>query len=77
MLKLAGGLYVLSLLGKLFGTTGILFIAFVAAFNLPTLYAKKQREIENTLAICKEKAGVAAHAAKLQLSGLLSKLKKS
>lgn len=77
VIKLAGVLYALSFLGKSLGTSGIFFVAFIAAFTVPKLYEKKQREIELALAVCKEKTEIAARAVTLQLSGLLGKLKKS
>uniref|UniRef100_A0A7S0NQE6 Reticulon-like protein n=1 Tax=Calcidiscus leptoporus TaxID=127549 RepID=A0A7S0NQE6_9EUKA len=77
LLKLAAALYVLSFLGKALGTTGVFFVLFVAAFTGPKLFEKKRREIEHATAVLKEKAEAVARAATLQLSGFLSKVKKS
>jgi len=77
VIKVAGVLYAVSLLGRLFGTTGVFFLAFLAAFTGPKVYERKQREIDNGYALLKSKVSDAALVVERQLRGLLAKVKKS
>jgi len=44
--KWMGGLFGVALSSKLFGTTGLAFLAFVFAFTWPKAYSQKQKEID-------------------------------
>jgi len=55
VIKWIFGLYAAALAGKLFGTTGLCFMAFVAAFSLPKLYQHKQAQIDQALQQASEK----------------------
>jgi len=48
--KIAAALYAVSLASKLFGSTGLFFIAFFSIFTLPKVYELKQREIDEVYA---------------------------
>jgi len=78
VIKWIFGLYAAALAGKLFGTTGLCFMAFVAAFSLPKIYMHKQAQIDKALLQASEKAvelsvKVGSHANKY-FRELLSKL---
>ena len=51
VLKWMAGLYALSLGGKLFGSTGVLFLAFALVMSVPKAYELKQREVDAALAV--------------------------
>jgi len=66
--KWMGGLFALALASKIFGTTGLCFLAFVLAFTWPKLYATKKKEIDaaaflawTKLSELLEKAGAVVH----------------
>jgi len=75
ILKVAAALYASALAGRALGTLGVLFVLLVAAFSLPPLYERKQREIDRALVAAQRRVAAASAVASDRLSALLAKAK--
>jgi hypothetical protein len=56
VLKTIGSLFVLALASRLFGSTGLLFLIYLAAFTLPKGYQLKKAEVDALAAVVQKKS---------------------
>jgi hypothetical protein len=56
VLQAVAVLFVISLASRIFGTTGLFFLLFVAAFSLPKGYELKKKEVDQGIEVLKKSA---------------------
>ena len=70
-LKWIAALGATSLLSRLLGTTGLLFLAFVSTFALPPLYVRHRAVVDDALARLEAQAASALHQAAIKVRATL------